>query len=153
MNSWLSVPTFRRLVASAMVATLASVPLASENSATRQTVPGEGVICFWSIYIAVSEVGNRCYPGQHAEVQAELQRAVSLIDAYVLANSKPPPTQEQIAKFKSEQGNVGAPKEFLCRGDPDQMYLMFVKAGALSIRTQVDALLSRPGKPTWGTCL
>jgi hypothetical protein len=140
------------VLVAALLATMGSVPHARENPVQR-TEPGEGVVCAWAIYTTALEVGTRCYPGEHVDVQTELRRAVSQIDAYVIANSKPPPTQKQFDTFKREQGNVGASREFLCRGDPDQIYKGFVGWGAPAISKAVNELVSRPGQPTWGTCL
>jgi hypothetical protein len=146
-----TVPAIALVVAAVAAAVFITDPRASADTLKRK--PGEGVICAWSVYTIASEVGGRCYPGQHFEVQAELRRAVSLLDAYVIANTKPPATQQLVDDFKRKQGHVGASTEFLCRGDPDQLYRAFVQQGASAIRNAVDDLVSRPGQPTWGTCL
>lgn len=119
----------------------------------REPEPGEGVICALAIYATVMEVGRRCYPEADAEIQGELARSVSRIDAYVLANTNGQVTQQQIDEFKRQQGNFGASEEFLCHGDPDQMYQSVVAQGVAELRRSTDELLSRPGEPTWGTCL
>jgi hypothetical protein len=107
MNSRLAVPTIGVVAAAIVAATFVNDPHALAQSGARLPEPGEGVVCAWAIYTVASEVGKRCYPGEHAEVQAELHRAVSRIDAYVVANTKPPVTQQQLDKFKREQGHVG----------------------------------------------
>jgi hypothetical protein len=104
-------------------------------------------------YTGAMEVGRRCYPGQDIEVQEELTRSVSRIDAYVAANSSPSWTSEEIEGFKRVHGLVGASEEHLCRDDLKELYRSFVSYGAVAIRNDVDAMLARPGTPTMGECL
>ena len=117
----------------------------------RETPPGEGVICAWAIYSLVEEVGRRCAPGRYPEAQEELRRTVQRLDDYVRANSDFTP--EQISRFKSEQAHIGASEAELCQGDGLQMFesLARIEPGDLSL--SIDALVARPGDPTWGTCL
>ena len=155
MNSDMSRRHFVSLigivVTAAFAATFFSDPRA-EAQGVRTPRPGEGVFCAWAIYTVVTEVGRRCHPGENAEVQAELERSVSRIDAYVVANTNPPVTPQQIEEFKRQQGHLGEPQESLCRGDPDQLYRSITEQGASAIRESVDGLVSQPGEPTWGTC-
>ena len=145
------------LVSTAAVLVTVAATLSGGQQAVAQTggrtiAPGEGVICAWAIYTLASEVGTRCHPGEDVDVQAELQRSVSLIDAYVVANSNPHLTQQQVDEFKRTQGHVGEPLESLCQGDADQLYRSLAQQGALAIRDSVRSLLARSGEPTWGTC-
>lgn len=142
-----------RTTSRATVAFFMASALTSANAQPPEVPPGEGVICAWAIMAAMNEVGRRCYPGQHADVQATLRDALTRIDAYVVANATPPPTQDQIDDFKRRQGSSDATHDQVCRGDADQMYLHFVEQGAEAIRAYIDPLLARPGEPRWGTCL
>jgi hypothetical protein len=117
----------------------------------RTPPPGEGVVCAWAIYAVVAEIGARCFPGDAPEFQAELNRSVGRIDAYVLKNSKMTP--EDVARFKRDQGHVGYPKELICQGDGLQLYQALKSGGAARLRSATDAAVARPGEPTWGTCL
>lgn len=141
----------RRLAVSSVVMLFAcnSVALAQP----RQTPPGEGVVCMWAITTALSEVGRRCYPGQYVEAQRALTDAVARIDAYVLQNADPTPTQDQIDGFKRQQGSMDSTDAELCSGEANRFYVSFVEQGADAITQSVDGLLARPGPPTWGSCL
>lgn len=141
------------VVATTVAATLSDKPRALAQTGPRTPEPGEGVICAWAIYTAAAEIGRRCHPGENAEAQEELQRSVSRIDAYVVANTNPHETQQQLDEFKRRQGHVGDSLEFLCHGFADQLYRSIAQQGAQAIRESVDSMVSRPGEPTWGTCL
>ncbi|MBI1251792.1 MAG: hypothetical protein GC189_10000 [Alphaproteobacteria bacterium] len=141
------------LIAASVVASLLVQPLAIAQSGRRTPEPGEGVICAWALYSVAAEVGRRCFPGQNVEVNEELVRSVARIDAFVIANTDPQTTKQQIDEFKRQQGGVGADQESLCRGDAVQIYRSLAAQGALEIRRSIDTLVSRPGSPTWGTCL
>jgi hypothetical protein len=118
----------------------------------RQARPaGEGVICLWGITNAAAEIGRRCRPGQSSAFQAELERSVGRVDAYVLRNS--PATAEDIARFKREQGLSETPQAQLCTGELIAFYDHLAARGPEALRSEVDRLLSRPGPPTWGDCL
>lgn len=119
--------------------------------AQRTPPPGEGIICAWAIYAAAAEIGARCFPREAPEFQAELNRSVGRIDAYVLKNSKATP--EDVARFKRDQGHVGYPKELICKGDGLQLYHSLKSVGAARLRAATDAAVGQPGEPTWGTCL
>ena len=106
-----------------------------------------GVLCMWAIVSVASEVGQRCRPGRDPEFQAELERAVSRFDDYVLRNSDA--TQEGVARFKMEQRSDPE----LCRGDGVGFYDHLASAGQQELREQIEVLLSRPGRPEWGDCL
>lgn len=141
------------VVVATVAALLSDNPRAIAQTSARTPAPGEGVICAWAIYTVALEVGTRCHPGEDADVQAELQHSVSMVDAYVTANTNPHATQQQLDEFKRSQGHVGEPLASLCHGDPEQLYRSIVQQGAPAIRESVSGLVSRPGEPTWGTCL
>jgi hypothetical protein len=141
------------LVAASFLAALGGEPFAFAQSGRRTPEPGEGVICAWALYSVATEVAGRCYPGQNVEVQQELVRSVARIDAFVIANADPQVTEQQVEEFKRQQGGVGADEELLCHGDAEQLYQSLAAQGASEIRQSIDTLVSRPGPPTWGTCL
>ena len=111
---------------------------------------GEGVLCGWAFLILTREVGKQCFAGQDAEFQAQLNDSVQRIDDYVAKNGNATPAE--IADFKREQGHEGGPASFLCRGDALQLYAAYRSRGASAVKYLTDAMVSRPGKPTWGTC-
>jgi len=153
MNSRLVFPLVGVLIAAIVAVGTLTEPRALAQTGARTPEPGEGVVCAWALYTVAREVGRRCHPGEDVELQEALEQAVSEIDAYVVANTNPSATQQQIDEFKRQQGHVGASEEFLCRGDPSELYRSLAEQGAPAIRASLDAALSRPGQPTWGTCL
>lgn len=143
------------VLAALLLVVFAAVTLGREGTAWAQNEartpnPGEGVICIWSIYSIAAEVGRRCRPGEDAEFQQALTDAVARIDNYVVENTEPAWTSDQVAAFRRQQGLEGAPQEQVCKGEPARLYEWLAPHGAENIRRYVDAL--RPGLPTWGTC-
>jgi hypothetical protein len=101
----------------------------------------------------MEQVGARCYPGQHPDVDAALHDGVTRIESYVRQNSNPPVTDADIASFERQQGASETPAAQLCQGDAVEMYRGIAAQGADALRRSVDELVARPGPPTWGTCL
>ena len=134
----------RRLIALSSLLAIGAAP-------PTEPPAGEGVICMMGLINAAAEVGRRCYPGQNAVFQAELEREVVRIDQYVLKNSTA--NSAQIAEFKRKQARVGAPQSELCRADIIGVYKAYVSAGAEKLKLETDKLLARAGTPTWGDCL
>jgi hypothetical protein len=137
-----------------LAATSASAAIGQDlaSAASRNTRPGEGVLCMWVLTAAAAEIGRTCRPGERPELQAGLDRAVERFDAYVLAN-EPGATAESIAAFKRQQGVDGSAASTLC---DSELAPLFDHVGAQGIAhwlSQVDRLLSRPGRPGWGDCL
>ncbi len=145
-----------RAVALLIVTTTGLVALALGSPAgaqQREREPGEQVICIWAIYGVAAEVGKRCHANEDPGVQAELQRSLSRIREYVLANSDPAVTPEQVETFERNQTHSDAPQDAaFCRGDAEQLYQSITEQGEQTIRTSTDDLLARPGNPSWGTC-
>ena len=143
-------------IRSVWMASVLTLPIIAASTSpapqvSREVPPGEGVICAWAIYSLIEEVGRRCAPERYPEGQAELRRSVQRLDDYVRANSQLTP--EEIARFKSEQAHIGAPEAELCQGEPLQMFEGVGQIDPVELSTSIDALVARPGTPTWGTCL
>jgi hypothetical protein len=117
----------------------------------RRPPAGEGVVCAWGVYTLAATVGEKCFPGQNPALQADLKAAVSALDAYVARND-PKMTPAAVAQFKREQAHVDAPPDLLCRGDALQMYRAVEKVDRAKWKGDLDRLLARDGKPTWGDC-
>jgi hypothetical protein len=113
--------------------------------------PTMGTICAVALYSAVQEVGKRCFPGEDAEFQAELGRAVARLDSYMLSHSDM--DQAALDSLKREQSLVGAPKAELCSGDPVGLYRAFAGQGSEYLRAETERITARPGPATWGDCL
>jgi hypothetical protein len=122
----------------------------SPNAEIRSQPLGEGVLCGWAFMVAVREVGRQCFAGQDAQLGAVLQDSVSRLDAYAARNG--PFAPAEIADFHKKMGKEGAPTSELCQGDLRKLYEGYRSAGDAAIRSMTDAMVSRPGRPTWGTC-
>jgi hypothetical protein len=130
-----------------------ALPRAFAQTEMPTSPPGDAVFCAWAIYCYAAEVSARCHPGENNEVQQELERSASRIDACFIANSRPPLTAADIDYFKRRQGKVGSPKEQLCQVDADDLYDVLVARGAPDILKGIDQLVARPGPPAWETCM
>ena len=133
-----------------MITLTVAVPSIVNAAEEGEPPPGEGVICALGIYSAVAEVGKQCFPSQDLEFQEGVNRAVAKLDAYVLKNSET--TKDDLARLKYEQSRVGKPKDIVCSSDMLKLYQGMARNGA-GVEAAVDKLVSRPGKPTWGSCL
>ena len=129
-----------------------SVALVGAASPVREPPPGEGVLCMMVFVDVAAEAGRRCFPGQNPVFQARVEEAEAKFDAYFLKNG--PATPEQLAAFKKDQAGIGAPT-FQCKSDGDVvlMYNHFVALDAKVLTTDVDKMLARKGKPTFGDCV
>jgi hypothetical protein len=123
---------------------------ASRGAEIRSQPPGEGVLCGWAFMIVAREVGRQCFAGQDADFQAVLQDSVSRIDAYAARNG--PFTPAQVADFHKRMGKERSPPSDLCQGDLRKVYEGYRSAGQAALRTMTDVMVSRAGRPTWGTC-
>jgi hypothetical protein len=126
--------------------TLGAAPIAQD----AQPPAGEGVLCAWAIYIAIEEVGRRCFPGQNPALQARLTAANERIERYVRDNSAI--TDEAVASFRRQMGEADMPDAAFCKGDFVDMYGRS-KGKELARTDDLDKLLARPGEPKWGTCV
>jgi hypothetical protein len=146
----------KRLTLAATLAVLAGsaqAGTAPETALSQPSVrePAMGTICAVALYTAVQEVGKRCFPGEDAEFQAEVDRAVARLDAFVLANSDM--GEAGLERLKREQSLVGAPEAELCTGDPVGIYRAFAAQGKESLRAEAEMLTARPRPAVWGDCL
>jgi hypothetical protein len=130
---------------------LSALALIGATPPPDEPPPGEGVICMLALVHAAAEVGSRCFPGQNPTFQAELETEAGRIDEYVLKNA--PMKPGDLAKFRREQALAGVPTAKVCGPDPISIYKGFLAVGADQLKSNVDRLLARPGKPTWGDCL
>jgi hypothetical protein len=134
----------------------ALIVLAAFSSGARgdspSDAPGQGMLCMWALISGAAEAGDRCFPGKDPAFQAQLHQLVGRMDAYAAKNG--PATPDQIASFHQEQGLGGTPTAALCQGDAAKFYTHLRDGvGPAKVRAMVEAMISRPGKPTWSTCL
>ena len=142
---------FRLRLAAVLALLAAGAMSASAQDSVREPPPGEGVICALAVYSAVAEAGSRCRTGQDAKFQSDLREMVASLDDYVLRNGDL--TAAQLRQFKASPAGAGIPTERLCKGDAVKMYDAMKARDTREARSQLEKLLARPGKPTWGACL
>jgi hypothetical protein len=142
---------WRRLAWTTCVTGMISISSAAPAAQPPQTPPGEGVLCMLALLSIANQVGLACHPGEAPEYQAALQSSVDRLEDYVVTNGGG--SRSDLERFLREQGGAGAPKTRLCTGDAASFYDAFRKGGAQRLREATDQMVSRPGKPTWGTCV
>ena len=95
--------------------------------------------------------GNAACPGKRDEkFQSAADEAVRLIDQYVIANGG---SQDEANNFKREQGGAGVKDSQLCTGETLEIYDHLRSQGSESLLKATRAVVSKPGKPTWGDCV
>jgi hypothetical protein len=119
-------------------------------SAPAVRPPETGLLCIWALTNAVAEVGRRCRTGQNPAMQAELESALTRMEARVRQSGI---REDLIAAFRREQGLSGASDAQICAGDASGMYEHFVRAGPEWLRAETDRAIAQPGLPQWGDCL
>lgn len=115
---------------------------------------GKGaVLCIWTIYNFVRRVGRECHSGHDAAFQAELDQSIARIDEFIMANTTPPISKEQL-EARREQGLRGMPvRASICTGSAEQLYKMLSRGGPDVLRSQTADLLSIPREPVMNPCL
>lgn len=129
----------------------AGVPAASAapQSAPRERPAGEGVLCALALYSGIVEVARRCTPETAPALQAELVRQVERLEAYSLANGMTP---EALADFKRQ--NLAGPSDpAMCAAYMEDGFESALTVDPADLRAGVDAMVARPGAPTWGSCI
>ncbi len=110
-----------------------------------------GPICWAAIVEAVSQVGKRCFDGEHPEVIAELDRSRALLGERFKESGW---SQEYLDGFRQQMGETEKSTEALCsNADATQFYLAFANSGPAHISLQTEEMLGRNGLPEWGACL
>jgi hypothetical protein len=122
-----------------------------QNTPDNVSAPGDGAFCALAIYGVIAEVGRTCFTGENPVAQAEFERGVTRLKAYVLANDKSF-TEAGIEQFMRDKASVGAPKDQLCASQVVGLYQSLVPK-TVAVRAQIDGVVARPGAPTWGGCL
>lgn len=107
-------------------------------------------MCALGIYSFLEEMGARCVAAPDPAVQAGLHAAVADLDHFVLANGWTP---ADLARFKDEQARIGHSKQDVCLAEWLPAYEKLRAVDMDKLRSTVQALVARPGKPTWGDCL
>jgi hypothetical protein len=107
-------------------------------------------MCALGIYSFLEQLGARCVADPDPAVQAGLHAAVADLERFVLANGWTP---ADLARFKDEQVRIGHPKDEVCLAEWLPAYQKLRSADVEKMRSTAQALVARPGKPSWGDCL
>ena len=107
-----------------------------------------GLLCSWSILAVMVEVGKQCQVAHNAAMQVEMERTVSLIEAYVRQRS--PERTAFMADYRARQRAAGAG---ICRDVALDMYENFSRATPDAFRRETDRFLATSPPVETGDCL
>jgi len=110
-----------------------------------------GPVCWAAIIESIRQIGIRCFPGENAQVMAELGRSNDAMGAMFLERGWTP---QQLEGFRRQMGEADEPTEQLCANrSAVAMYRGIASATPEDLKKVTDEMLARPGAPEWGTCL
>jgi hypothetical protein len=124
---------------------------APSASAEEERAPSMGSLCGLALLTVAAEVGRRCVADPDPAAQAELDAAVTRLDAFVLADPKW--DRAALNRFKREQAGLGEPVAQFCSADAVMIYRGFAGSPRGELERWAAKLASRPGRPRWGDCL
>ena len=128
---------------------LAALALVGASPIDRETKPGEGVLCLGGfIYFAQLE-GKVCHSGKDDTYQKRLDGYVERLDAYLIRNF--PDGKAGLEYFKVDEGMTLETRPDICSSYKVWDHLR--KTPAAKFDAQVDKLLERDGRPTFGDCV
>jgi len=104
-------------------------------------VQGEGLLCPWAIHASLLEVGRRCGVTANPAFQAELERSVSLMEAY--ARRQSPARAAEMAAWVRREVNGDAR---LCDAEMVATYNGLGPSELARLRQDTDNLLA--GSPS-----
>ncbi len=143
---------FKRIAGAAGAVIVLAGFASAAHGDSPANAPGQGMLCMWALISGAAEAGDRCFTGKDQAFQAQLHDLVAKMDAYAAKNG--PATPDQIAGFHQDQGLRGTPTTALCQGEAPKFYTHLRDAiGPVKVRTMVESMIARPGKPTWDTCV
>lgn len=136
---------------STVAAALALASLGSSSAAQTQKPAGTGVLCMGTFIYFAEEQGRLCHAGQDPEYQLRLKGYVERIDNYIVRNTDG--TGEWLTTFKDDE-NIQKGHPDLCNlGADSNFYGIFRDVDPADLDKDVDAMLVRDGKPTFGDCV
>lgn len=120
---------------------------------SAERVPGRGVLCSAAIFGHLLRAGEVCLPGERPDVQAELARAVTQLDGYIL--QQPGWDKARLLEFKKKQTGLGQPLDAARCEDDDmlEVYRNLDETKLEAIKVSIAEGIERPGSPTFGDCL
>ncbi|UIP05668.1 hypothetical protein LY632_08065 [Erythrobacter sp. SDW2] len=102
------------------------------------------------IYFA-EEQGRLCHAGLDPDYQLRLKGYVERIDAYIIRNTDG--TGDWLTAFKDDE-NIQKGRPDLCdAGDDYDFYGAFREVEPAELDNDMDEMLARDGKPTFGDCV
>lgn len=120
-------------------------------SATPPPVPGEGVLCTGTFIYFVEKSGAQCHAGEDAEFQARIAGYARQFDDYIIRNTGGNP--DFLTKFKASQNLNDSAKSYVCEGDAVEIYEHIKQVDAEEMDQQIETMLERDGRPTFGDCV
>ena len=99
----------------------------------------EGLLCPWAIHAYMLEIGRRCGVTANPAIQAELERSVSLMEAY--ARRQSPARAAEMAAWVQREFNASAP---LCTAESVTSYNELGPTELAELRRDTDRLLAGP---------
>lgn len=115
---------------------------------------GKGaVLCMLGLLEGVEKIGSECRAGEDPEFQHEVRRSIERIDQFVVENSVPRLTSEQVTAQRAARDRMVVPHVSLCGKDSVLIYQALRAGGADKLRASMTDLLSIPREPVINPCL
>ena len=134
-------------VALALLQLFASADAKAPQSARKASNPWPGLVCPYTRYIVVAEIGAQCRAGQDAEFQGELRQSIARLEHFITQNS----TNWTAKKFEDYRAHeIGGPGSLVCSAKTLKLYETLRAEGAAKLRADVEWELSRSNN-VWGS--
>ena len=128
------------VVAIGMLAVPAGAPAAQDQLAI-------GTGCFYDLVSMADRVARECHAGQDPALAAALTESVARLERMLLDKGYKPADLEK-NRLRQRQASPGS----VCNSNMDQLYRAMLSQGVDKLRKDTDAIIIRPGKPTYGDC-
>ncbi|MER2253046.1 hypothetical protein ABS772_24305 [Methylorubrum podarium] len=124
------------------------------TSVLKIDTTGKGaVLCMLGLLEGIEKIGSECRAGEDPEFQHEVRRSIERIDQFVVENSVPRLTSEQVTAQRAARDRMVVPHVSLCGKDSVLIYQALRASGADKLRASVTDLLSIPREPVINPCL
>jgi len=115
---------------------------------------GKGaVLCTWGILEAARTAERECFRDDDKAVEAELDRSISRIDAFIIHNSVRPVTPAALEAERLRGIQALHASGNICKSDAGKMYEAIRAGGASRLEASTTDLLSIPREPVINPCL
>lgn len=131
---------------------VAALALIGADVPERERPPGVGVLCIGGLLYYTDIEARSCHAGEDPAYQERLSSYVARFDAYLIRNL--PGGEADLKSFKEDQGLTPDARPDICIADEENsFYDGFRKMEPAELDAEVDKVLMRDGKPTFGDCL